>query len=201
MLNVTFDHNCIIDLEKNNTVAGDLRKLIELHNRRRIVLRVPAISASERKPDQKYVSHFDEFKRRLSAIGLGDVEILPTICREGLGFEGYTLECGGRVDELEGKIQHIMFPATELEYSDFCKNQGYELNDKRAWHTWTNKKCDVLAIWSHIWHHGDIFVTSDKKDFLRQAKRAKLESLGAGKILSPSEALDHIEEVQKQCAL
>jgi len=194
MLNVTFDHNCIIDLEKNNTVAGDLRKLIELHNRRRIVLRVPAISASERKPDQKYVSHFDEFKRRLSAIGLGDVEILPTILYLGLGFIGYSLLSGGKLDELERKIQGILFPTIELEYSDFHQKHP-ELNDEKAWRRWTNKKCDVLAIWSHIWHHGDIFVTSDKKDFLRQAKRAKLESLGAGKILSPSEALDHIEEV------
>ena len=200
MLNVTFDHNCIIDLEKNNTVAGDLRKLIELHNRRRIVLRVPAISASERKPDQKYVSHFDEFKRRLSAIGLGDVEILPTILYLGLGFIGYSLLSGGKVDELERKIQGILFPTIELEYSDFHKKHP-ELNDEKAWRRWANKKCDVLAIWSHIWHNGDIFVTSDKKDFLGQAKRAKLESLGAGKILSPSEALDHIEEVQKQCAL
>jgi len=200
MLNVTFDHNCIIDLEKNNTVAGDLRKLIELHNRRRIVLRVPAISASERKPDQKYVSHFDEFKRRLSAIGLGDVEILPTILYLGLGFIGYSLLSGGKVDELERKIQGILFPTIELEYSDFHQKHP-ELNDEKAWRRWTNKKCDVLAIWSHIWHHGGIFVTSDKKDFLRQAKRAKLESLGAGKILSPSEALDHIEEVRKQCAL
>jgi len=191
MLKVTLDNNCIIDLEKNNNYAPHLRKLVEMHGGQRINLRVTAISASEQKPDQTYVSHLNEFKHRLAIIGLGNVEILPTILYVGLGFIGYSLVGGGELDKLERKIQRILFPTIEVEYSDFCKKRGLKRDDRKAWRRWVNAKCDVLALWSHIWYNGDIFITRDN-NFHRKAE--KLTKVGAGKIQRPIEALKLINQ-------
>lgn len=189
VFNVTLDNNCIIDLEQNNARASHLKKLIKMHCDGEINLRVVAISASERKPDHSYVSNFNEFKRRLDAIGLGNVEILPTILYLGVGFLGYSLLGGGELDELEKKVQQIMFPTIAIEFSDFRKDRDYKLDNNKAWSRWVNAKCDVLALWSHIWFKGDIFITTDK-DFRKKSVKPRLIALGAGKILRPDEAVN-----------
>lgn len=186
MLNITLDHNSIIDLEQNNEHALYLKKLIQMHNDQKINLRVVAISASERKPDHTYVSHFNEFKERIATIGLGSVEILATILYVGLGFVGYCLIGGGKLDELEREIQEVLFPTIQLDYGDFCRKCDLDPNNEKAWRKWVNAKCDVLALWSHIWYDGDIFVTRDK-DFHR--KKPQLIALGAREILRPDEAV------------
>jgi len=110
MHKVTLDNNCIIDLEKSSIHAPHLRRLVEMHDDKKIKLRITAISASEQRPDKTYVSHFNDFKHRLAIIGLGKGEILNTILYVGLGFVGYYLVGGGKLEELERKIQRIMFP-------------------------------------------------------------------------------------------
>jgi hypothetical protein len=52
---------------------------------------------------------------------------------------------------------------------------------------WRNKKCDVLALWSHLHHQGNVFVTSDT-NFHKTSKKPQLIALGAGHILGPTEA-------------
>lgn len=121
-----------------------------MHDDKKIKLRITAISASEQRPDKTYVSHFNDFKHRLAIIGLDKVEILNTILYVGLGFVGYSLVGGGKLEELERKIQRIMFPTIELHFKDFCQKRSLKLDDKKAWHRWVNKKCDVLTLWSHI---------------------------------------------------
>jgi len=196
--NVTLDNNCIIDLEQNNARAPHLKRLIKMHCDGEIKLRVVAISASERKPDHSYVSHFDEFKQRLDVVGLGTVEILPTIAYLGLSFFDYCLFGGGELEELERKVQRILFPTTAIEFSDFCNERGYKPDDNKAWSRWVNAKCDVLALWSHIWFKGDIFITTDK-DFHKKSVKPRLIELGAGKILRPDEAVNLLAPVN-DCA-
>ncbi len=189
VLNVTLDNNCIIDLEQNNARASHLKKLIKMHCDGKINLRVVAISASERKPNLSYVSNLNEFKHRLDAIGLGNVEILPTVLYLGVGFLGYSLLGGGELDELERKVQRILFPTIAIEFCDFCKERGYKLDDNKAWSRWVNAKCDVLGLWSHIWFKGDIFITTDK-DFHKKSVKPRLIELGTGKILRPDEGVN-----------
>jgi hypothetical protein len=167
MLNVTLDNNCIIDLEQNRPAAPHIKRLIQMHSNQEINLRVVAISASERKPDGTYVSNLNEFKERIAAVGLADAKILPTIAYLGIAFLGYCLLSGGALEELERKIQGILFPKIELEYGDFCKKRGSDPDDRKVWRKWVNRKCDVLALWSHIWYGGDIFVTRDQ-DFHKE---------------------------------
>lgn len=188
MQNITLDSNCIIDLEQNNSTASHLEKLIQMHLCRVINLRVVAISGSERKRDHTYPSNLKEFKQRISQIGLGDVEILPTPCYQGLSFEGYSIHSGEKSRELEREIQQVMFPTIEFDFMDFCKNRRLNLDNKKARQKWINAKCDVLTLWSHIQFKGDILVTKDK-DFHKKTVKPRLITLGAGKILKPDEAV------------
>ena len=89
------------------------------------------------------------------------------------------------------KIQKIIHPTFEMEYEDYCKKRGYELDNPKAWRNWVNAKCDVLAMWSHIWYKGDIFVTTDNHFF--KSKKSALLKLGAGDILKPKEALQKLK--------
>jgi len=189
MLNVTLDNNCIIDLEQNRSAAPYIKKLIQMHSNKEINLRVVAISASERKPDGTYVSHLDEFKERIAAVGLTGIEILATIAYTGIAFTGYCLTSGNSLEELERKIQGILFPTIELEYGDFCRKRSLDPDDRKIWRKWVNAKCDVLALWSHIWYNGDIFVTRDQ-NFHKETKKLQLIALGAGKILRPAETVE-----------
>ncbi|MCJ7423401.1 hypothetical protein MUP01_03930 [Candidatus Bathyarchaeota archaeon] len=100
---------------------------------------------------------------------------------------------GGRWSSaLERGIQSILFTEDEVEYRDFCRKYGYDEGDKAAWRKWTNKKCDILALWSHIWYNGDIFVADDNH-FHKPAKKLKLIELGAGKILRPLEVVEMLD--------
>lgn len=188
MPNITLDINCIIDLEQGNARAAHLKRLLQMHNDEKINLRVVAISASERKPNGTYLSNLIEFRDRIAPLGLAELEILPTICYIGLSFVGHCLIGGDASSELERKIQSILFPTIEVEYSTFCEKQGVDRDNPEARRKWRNSKCDVLALWSHIWHNGDIFITSDK-NFHKKTKKVKLISLGAGRILRPREAV------------
>jgi len=78
-MNVTLDWNCLIDLEEGRPQASNIKKLVTMYKDKKIELRIPAISASEKKPNGKYASSIKEFKNKIKAIGLGDVKILKPI--------------------------------------------------------------------------------------------------------------------------
>ena len=188
MLNITLDMNCIVDLEQRNARASCLRRLIQMHGDGKINLRVVAISASERRPDGTYVSHFSEFKQRIAVVGLRDAKILPTLAYWGIAFWDHCLYGGGALNKLEREIQAILFPNIELEFREFCEKRDLDLENREAWRKWVNAKCDVLALWSHIWYDGGIFITTDQ-NFHKKTKKPKLIALGAGKILTPADAV------------
>src|SRR5207245_11565393 len=52
---------------------------------------------------------------------------------------------------------------------------------------WRNAKCDTQALWSHVYHKRDVFVTRDA-NFLKKTKLPGLAALGAGQILVPRDA-------------
>lgn len=187
MINVTLDMNCIIDLEEGRPIAPYLRMLFDLHENQ-IMLRVVAISVSERRPDGRYASDFSEFRERISAIGLSDVEILKPICYVGITFDDWCVVAVDQMMELERKIQKALFPNIEFTYDDFLKIHGLDPNSEEVYWQWVNAKCDVLSLWSHIWYGGGIFVTTDN-DIYNWTKRIALITLGAGDIEKPEEVI------------
>jgi len=73
-------------------------------------------------------------------------------------------------------------------WEDYCRANSIDLPNNSPTGTWRNRKCDVQAIWSHIHHKRDVFVTSDC-NFHKADKKAALIALGAGRIEHPEGAL------------
>lgn len=190
MINVTLDTNCIIDLEEERPAAPCIRLLMDMHAHQTIKLAVVAISASERKPNGTYASSFDEFKAKIAAVGLARVEVLKPIAYWGITFWDWCLWGGEQTTHLERKIHRILFPEVEFTYEQFCRDRGLDPTSGERAPKWRNAKCDVLALWSHIWHGGGIFVTSDS-DFHQKTKKPALLDLGAGDIdiMKPGDAV------------
>ena len=188
MTNVTLDTNCIIDLEKASPRATYMKELIQMHKDGKINLRVVAISASERKPDGTYASNFAEFQERVAALGLGQVDILKPIGYFDVSYWDWCLWADEEMLELEQRVHEILFPEIEFSYKEFCRKRGLDPDSGTIDRRWRNAKCDVLALWSHIWHGDGIFVTSDD-NFYKEAKKLDLGSLGAGEIMRPEEAV------------
>jgi len=185
-LNVTLDTNCIVDIEEDGPIAPYLKMLIDLHEDGKITLRVIAIGISERKPDGIYAYDFNEFRDRITAIGLGDVDILKPICHDGITYHDWCLAAGIHRVELERKIHRVLFPDVEYSYEEFCRKRDLDPNSGVDW-LWMKAKCDVLMMWSHIWYGSGIYVTRDE-EFLKYKKSA-LIALGAGEIIRPEEAI------------
>jgi hypothetical protein len=176
MREVTLDTNCIIDLKENRPSAVAIRRLMELHQAGRIRLRVVGISASERKRGT-YAGNFAEFKEKLAAAGLQDLEILKPMAYLDISFFDWSLLAGDEMEELESKIHEILFPGIEFLYEDFVRKLASRPGAGEVDKTWRNAKCDVQAMWCHIWNGGGVFVTSDD-DFHKSSKKTALMALG-----------------------
>ncbi|HEY6973682.1 MAG TPA: hypothetical protein VI359_05205 [Nitrospiraceae bacterium] len=85
-------------------------------------------------------------------------------------------------DTLEQDIHNVLFPNIEFMWVDYAKARDLAVDslDKN----WRNAKCDVLTLWCHIKHCGDVFVTSDS-NFHATTKRDNLKALGAGIVAYP----------------
>lgn len=191
---VTLDTNALIDLEAATLGVGERREredallwLADAHRRKRILLLVPAISASERQQNGGDIANFADFLARVERAGIPDAEILRPLLRLGLGYWDWcvlTDEDGAR---LERQIHDVLFPPGDFEQADYLRARGLA-DDGQIDPDWRNRRCDVLALWSHIQYAGDLFVTSDT-NFHRPGKREALLALGARAIMRPEAAI------------
>jgi hypothetical protein len=193
MIDVTLDMNCIIDLEKKKGDWMYIEHLINMHEKGQIRLGVPAISASEQKPDKTYASNFSEFKHRIAAIGLDGAEILKPLAYVGITYYDWCVVADeGPMVNLERKIHGILFPEIQFSYKEFCEKNRIDIDSHPIDHKWRNPKCDVLALWSHIYYGGGIFVT---RDVNFHQKKCALIALGAGQILEPKNTVIELKGV------
>jgi hypothetical protein len=181
----TLDTNCIIDVEDERTNAPFVRELVALHGVNGINVAVSSIGASERQRTGGYAKNFSEFKAKLAASGFGTLELLPPRGYWDLCFWGHFVWAHEN-DTLERQIHDLLFPGIEFLWSDYAKARGLPVDSQDK--NWRNAKCDVLGLWCHIKHGGDVFITSDT-NFHAETKIEKLRALGAGTIEFPKEAL------------
>jgi hypothetical protein len=194
MITVTLDTNCIIDLEENRPSAIELRYLLGLAESGAVAIAVSAIMASERGKNRKIVESFGDFKLRLEGCGMRSADILAVI---GYWDITYWEQCyGAEIDKdgLEESIHTILFPELPFEWVDFRNSQGLATDASFFGTRWLNAKCDVLAMWAHIFHRREVFVTSDQ-NFLKSTKLPRLVSLGAGHILVPDDAVKYVQKL------
>ena len=179
---VTIDTNCIIDLEEQRKFAPHVTKLLEMDSAGIIKLMVPAICASERRPDGKRLGNISEFFDRLSQLGFKNSEILKPLAYFDVTFWDWAIYSGPDLEAQEKEIQEILFPAIPFNYQDFCAIEKIPPQKTPLARKWINTKCDVLVLWSHIYYGGSIFITSDN-NFHKETKKQRLESLGAKKMV------------------
>jgi hypothetical protein len=196
-MRLTLDHNCLIDLESGDADnQGSMRQLVRLHEAGRVTLQVSAISGSELMRGKRYATTFNEFQERLLRLSVRNLTILPPMIYLDISFYDWSMFGGGDGSAetlLEQEIHAVLFPRHEFRWIDQAaascvdpdveaQNRGPVLRD------WRNRKCDVVTMWCHIYHGGDVFVTSDNH-FHNRGVKQRLVDLGARAILRPVETL------------
>lgn len=175
MITITLDTNCLIDVEEKREGYLAVLEILKMHEEKKINIAVVATSAVDKKIDNLEIKNFKQFQQWLKSIRFGNVEILAPIAYYDISFWDWSLWAGPELEELDHNIHKILFPKLPFE------NPGQNLSDK-----WVNAKNDVLIMWAHIWNKRQFFITRDD-NFLKDAKKIKLEQLGARRILTPKD--------------
>ncbi len=180
---VTLETNSIISLEQGRPQAPFIKELITLHEAGTIALRVVGISASERQKDGKIAPNYAQFKQLLERVGLGDAKVLCPPAYFGITYFDASFFGTRAGIILETEIHRILWPNLPFHFQQFERSAD-KSNPAWMW-KWKNPKCDTLALWSHIWYGGGIFV-SDDDVFHQQTKKPALLDLAGGDIVRTS---------------
>jgi hypothetical protein len=187
MRSFTLDTNCLIAIDEGRPEATAIRSLADAHAVGKAAVAVVAISASERQTGGRYIADFAEFRARMAALELAHLDILPPIMYWDITFWDYSLWSDAAMQALERQVHETLFPNVEFLWQDYCRANGLDPASTPTGR-WRNRKCDVLAIWSHIHGNRDVFVSSDG-NFHVPAKKTALVALGAGHIEYPHDAV------------
>lgn len=179
MLHLTLDTNAIIALEEERPAATAIRELANAHAQGRIDVALVAISASERQRAGE-IENFDTFRERLARLKLDHLSLLRPLAYWDLTFWDWCLWSDETMTELETKIHNVLFPDKAFVYPEGTSQLPHVQRPNEYW-KWRNRKCDVLALWSHIYARRDVFLTSDS-NFRKVTKLPALIALGAGRI-------------------
>lgn len=180
-LKFTLDRNILIAVEKREPDAGEIFKLIEAHNDGQISIAISAANRVENNKNRMDIQPLEYMIRTCNLIGLKTPEFLdyPLDWDMGLWEHGIISQEGY---DLEMKIHSVLFPTIKTYRSD----QQSSSERRKV----TNAKCDVFAIWGHIYFGRNYFVTNDNRF---HDKKPQLEALGAQGIIKPKEALKIIQ--------
>ena len=182
----TLDTNCIIAIDEQRPEAIAIRELANAHASGDASVAIVAISASERQKGPP-VENFTQFQERLAGLGLGHINVLPALLYLDISFLDNSLLADQAMELLEKRIHEVLFPNIEFLWADFCVSSDQSGVVPRNASVWRNAKCDVQALWSHVHHSRNVFVTSDR-NFHQASKRNALIALGANNIAYPDEA-------------
>lgn len=179
-ITITLDTNCIIALDDESRLdSAEIRRIVDAHRDGLAIVHVIAIMASEKQKEGGHLDDFKDFAARLHRMGLGDLPQVFPLLYFDVSYWGHCLLATPEATEMDQAIHQILFP----EVPDAYPETGQDKDKAR----WRNAKCDVQAIWSHINAGNQIFVSSDR-NFHKASKRARLEAMGAGRILQPAAA-------------
>jgi hypothetical protein len=183
----TLDTNCLIAVDEGRPEAAAIQTLATAHAEGRANVAVVAISASENQQDRRYIRNFAEFQYRLATLELSHLNILRPMFYWDITFWDWAYWSDESMEALERKIHDVLFPNVEFLWRDFCR-AVINPPPEHASGKWRNSKCDVQALWSHIYAGQEVFVTSDG-NFHATTKKAALIALGAQRIEYPADAI------------
>ncbi len=191
MFTFTLDTNCIIAIDEGRAEATAVHALATAHASGGAKVAIVAITASEKQRGGHQLENFLEFQERLVTLKLAHLELLPSIFYFDITFWDCSIPADAAMEALERKIHEVLFPNIEFLWQDYCKVGGFMPSEYKSDHKWLNAKCDVLALWTHVYHRRDVFVTSDQ-NFHNRAKKSNLIKLGANKIETPDYAIKYL---------
>ena len=177
MQKATLDTNCLVALSKRELGHEVISSLLSAHRTGRIELRLVAISATDLVCAGGPVQTLNDFYEWVSALGFGGVPVVLPLAIYDMVFYDGALWGDEQMERLYQELGQILFPRVYPPSPARMPNR--------------NQVCDVLMMWSHVYHHGDIFVTTDG-NFTKATKKPQLLALGAGLILTPQELAESI---------
>lgn len=183
---LTLDTNCLCDLDEDRPAAASVRELGRRARAGEIGLAIAVSSASERQIDRTFLTSFDLFRSRLAALGMDQLELLPTIARADVAFWDLSVWGGPEAESREEEIYSVMFPTSPFRWPKYAAARGVEPNNLAsvAYGRWKNQLLDAQAFWAHEHAGRDIFVTSDRRFKVLEGMPER-----PGKIRTPDEAL------------
>jgi len=192
-MRVTLDNNCLISLKNNDGEYNEIKALVDMHPTQ-IILCIPAVAASENQQGGRLHTNFAQFQQFLAEIGCERCELLNPMAYWDISYWDHAILADGEMTSIERKIHGVLFPNIPFEWPEYCKRFGLNSGNGSIDRKWRRAKCDVQAVWCHIYYGGDIFVTQDNNSH-KATKKAGLLALGAGEILKPSECLSRLKKV------
>lgn len=166
-MNITLDHNVVIDFVNGTSRVGNLRAQIAAGAYEPFVVEIGASEMRERgiQPDR-----YDLFEALLREAGLESAPRLPPLGMYDVTFYGHCLYSSKELHAEVDRIEQVLF--------------GDSPPAGPGSRAWLNRTCDVLSMWCHIRAANDIFVTSDG-NFHKASKLPRLVQLGARRIERP----------------
>jgi hypothetical protein len=177
----TLDTNCVFALEDERPEATNIRRLLARSLSGEATVQIAAIAAAERNKSGRPIDNFSEFQMRLGRLSLGSAKVLLPPMYVGIAFADHCLLHGDETLAAEKRIHDVLFSSVPFEFDGARYSTA-----SSEWRRWLNAKCDVLTMWCHLHHGGDVFVSSDK-NFHALSKKPRLLAMGAGQIIRPSE--------------
>lgn len=197
-MRVTFDWNCVIEVEEGRPQAQAVRELVQQHQLGRLEVALLATSASENMPPsvanegRRFPRTARLFKDRIDRLGWGELPIVSMPAIYGLTYHDFANNVGdGEAFERDfsalWKVIAPNFPRKPEAHLLAGEQMNDEMIQSPKLAKWRNIWCDVMSAYSHIQAGRDVFVTLNTRDF--QRKSEALASLGMTDICDPKETL------------
>lgn len=198
-MKLTFDWNCVIEVENDQPQANAVSDLVAAHRKGELKVAVLAASASENTKSKEMPQTATHFQDRLDNLGWSDLPLVPVPCVIGLIFIGssFPIDDGPKFERKIDELWQIIAPSIPREPKDnFPDAMSIDDNwlQSKALSKWRNAWCDVISAYSHIHAKRDIFVTNNLKDFQKHSR--KLASLGMKHISSADNTVSLITSLE-----
>ncbi len=175
VMNLTLDHNVIIDLANGSESVARLREMLASNQHQGYVVE---IGASEMRQRGIRPNRFDLFEELLDEAGIRALPRLVPMAVWDVTFWDHGLWSDEAMSNRASAVETVLFgdsPPIEI---------AGEAEDSPKFAKWLNRLCDVQTMWCHLHYGNDIFVTSDR-NFHKSTKAPRLVAMGAGKIATP----------------
>ncbi|WP_435256698.1 hypothetical protein ACSBLW_11175 [Thioclava sp. FR2] len=198
-MKLTFDWNCIIEVEEGRAQAQYVIDLVDMHRQGHLEVALLAASASENSKSKRFPGNAELFTERLNGLGWQDLPLVPMPAVPSLSYYDFCfyLDENDNFEEDMGRLWEAIAPNVPREPTDRLPIGAIltdEVIQSEELSRWRNTWCDVVSAYSHIYAARDIFVTNNTRDF--QSNWDKLSSLGMKHIATPKDTLAVIASIR-----